>query len=79
MASAKFEKGSSEFQWFGQFWQIVQKHWIPEADDFYWDSLTSDVNELYEKFKDNEKLERFTKAMAIRFMDFMVEENKNVR
>lgn len=79
MASARFEKGSKEFRWFGDFWQIVQKYWNPEDSDFYWDGVTKDINQLYEKYKSDEKLERFTKKMAIAYEEFLVEENRNGR
>ena len=80
MASTKFEKGSKEFNWFGDFWQIVQKYWIPEAqDDAYWESLVADINNLYEKYKADEKMEHFCKRMAVAYLEFLEEENRDGR
>lgn len=79
MANAKFEKGSKEFSWFGDFWRIVQKYWIPEDSDCYWDGVTTDINKLYEKYKSNDKMERFTKAIGVRFIEFLEEESRDGR
>lgn len=79
MASKKFEKGSSEFQWFGTFWGLVQKYWIPEESDDYWDGLVKDINQLYEKYKADAKMERFCKKMAMAYEEFLEDEYRNGR
>ena len=52
MGSVKFEKGSKEFQFFAEFWAMVQKYYIPEKNDEYWDSLDNDANNLANKYDD---------------------------
>ena len=52
MAFKKFDKGSSEFSLFADFWAFCQKYWIIEADnDEYWESMANDGNDLIKKYK----------------------------
>ena len=52
MGGVKFEKGSQEFQFFAEFWGMVQKYYIPEDKDEYWESLDKDANDLANKYDD---------------------------
>ncbi|WP_304841260.1 hypothetical protein [Phocaeicola sartorii] len=52
MASVKFEKGSREWYMFQDYWKLCQKFWIPEDNDEYWESVVSETNDFYEKYKD---------------------------
>ena len=74
MASKKFEKGSQEFSWFGEFWQVVQKYWIPEVNDDYWEQAADEIEKFYKKYENTEKLNRFTKKMAVAYLEFLDEE-----
>lgn len=74
MASQKFEKGSAEFSWFGEFWQMVQKYWIPEVNDNYWKQVTDEIEDFYKKHENTDKLGRFTKKMSIAYLEFLDEE-----
>ncbi len=52
MASKKFSKDSKEFQFFGEFWKLAQKYYVPEESDEYWDNLIKDCSSLCNKYKD---------------------------
>lgn len=52
MASVKFEKGSSEWYMFQEYWKLCQKFWIPEDNDEYWEEVVKETNDFYEKYKD---------------------------
>lgn len=79
MASQKFEKGSKEFQWFGDFWQVVQTIWKVEDDAEYWDGVNRVTEALYQKYKNCEKLERFCKKMTVAYVEFLDEEARSDR
>jgi hypothetical protein len=49
MAAQKFEKDSEEWKMFMDFWQLCQRHWMPDATEEYWQALTDDTKEFYRK------------------------------
>ena len=52
MAFKKFDKGSSEFSLFADFWSFCQKYWIVEGEnEDYWESMTNDGNALIKKYE----------------------------
>lgn len=51
MASKKFERDSSEFKMFTDFWQLSQKYWVMEDTTEYWESLTKDCDTFAKKYK----------------------------
>ena len=45
-----FDKNSDEWNFFKELYQLVEKYWIPEDTDSYWESLvlmTDDLNNRY--------------------------------
>ena len=52
MASQKFEKDSEEWKMFMDFWQLCQRHWIPDSSEEYWQAFTDETNEFYKKHPD---------------------------
>ena len=66
MGGVKFEKGSKEFCFFTEFWMLVQKYYIPEDTEEYWQSLDDNANELAEKYDD-----KFFDALLITFVKAM--------
>lgn len=73
--NVKFEKNSPEYQWFGEFWRIVQEFWIPEKEsEVYWKIMTDTIENFYQKYKGTEKLGRFCMKMNLAFLDFLAEE-----
>lgn len=64
MASVKFNKGSEEWLMFMDFWNLCQKHWKPENNDKYWEQLTDDANEFYEKYKEITLCGKLTMALV---------------
>lgn len=51
MASVKFEKGSSEWYMFQEYWKLCQKFWIPEDNDDYWEEVVKETDDFYKKYK----------------------------
>lgn len=49
MGAQKFEKGSEEWQMFMDYWELCQKHWIPDDTDEYWQGLIDGINAFYKK------------------------------
>lgn len=66
MASKKFEKGSEEFLFFMEFWQMVQKYYIPEDSDEYWDDLLSQAAKLTKKYQGS-----FYSLLTMAFIDYV--------
>ncbi len=77
MASIKFKKDSAEFKWFGEFWKIVQKYWLPEKNDLhFFENAFEDLSKMYDKYNGNTKLDRFSRVMILAFMNFLDGEAK---
>lgn len=75
MASASFKKGSKEFEWFTDFWKIVQKFWTPELDNHdYWESLIDFCGTFCDKYKSDQKLWHFSLKMMIAYANFLDEQ-----
>lgn len=75
---AKFEKGSIEFQWFGEFWAIAQKFYTPgdtrPVPDEYFKNLVDDINAFWKKYADKGKIGRFGKEMCLAYLSFIDKE-----
>lgn len=59
MAAQKFEKGTEEYELFRQYYNFIQRYWINEKTDDWWDEVVTEGNKLAMNFKGNYKLERF--------------------
>lgn len=46
MANVKFQRESQEWKTLNEFWAILQKHYDPENDDTYWQTVIDDVNKF---------------------------------
>lgn len=46
------EKGTEEWQMFGEYFNLCKKFWNVSADDEYWDMLIYVTNEFHKKYKD---------------------------
>lgn len=44
MASVKFNKDSPEFTIFNEFWSLLQKYYIPDTSDEYWEAVIKDTD-----------------------------------
>lgn len=75
MASASFKKGSKEFEWFTDFWKIVQKFWTPELDNHdYWESLIDFCGTFCDKYKSDQKLWHFSLKLMTAYAEFLDEQ-----
>lgn len=68
MASKKFEKGSDEFNFFGDFFKFVQNHYVPENTDTYWNNLLEESQILSRKYRGT-----FYTMMILAFIDYAEE------
>lgn len=50
MAEMRFEKGSKEWTMFTDYWQFVQKYYIPESQDEWWEELINEADKLARKY-----------------------------
>lgn len=50
MAEKRFGKGSEEWTMFTDYWQFVQKYYIPEPQDAWWEELISEADKLARKY-----------------------------
>jgi len=44
MAGVKFNKDSPEWKMFTEYWAIVQKNYLPEDSENYWENVINDLN-----------------------------------
>lgn len=59
------EKGTREWQMFGDFFTLCKKNWEVVDNDTYWENVIDDVNNFYNKYKDIP----LSKALAIAFSE----------
>lgn len=71
MAGKKFEKGSEEFRFFGEFWQMVQKYYLPDNSGEYWTPLLTDAAMLGKKYDG-----LFFKCIIQGFLDYAEKASK---
>lgn len=50
MSEAKFEKNSPEWKMFRDLYQIIEKYWIPEDTDEYWNSVIDATDDFTAKY-----------------------------
>ena len=50
MAGKQFDRDSEEFKFFAEYYKFVQKYYIPENTDPYWDDMLAEANLMYQKY-----------------------------
>ena len=76
MASVKFEKSSSEWLMFRDYWNLCQEYWEPDMDDRYWEELIHKADEFCTKYRNIP----LSKKIMIGLLEVLEEkENENVR
>lgn len=73
MASVKFEKNSTEWRMFGEFWKLCKMYWNPDAnEDLYWDRVDADTYDFALEFRETpmskELAETLRRACANKIM-----------
>ena len=48
----KFNKNSTEWQMFVDFWTLCQKFWVPEPTDEYWEKCVESVGQFSKEYPD---------------------------
>lgn len=71
MAGKKFAKDSEEFRFFAEFWQMVQKYYLPDQSDEYWDAVLHDAASLGKKYPGE-----FYKCIIQGFLDYAEKASK---
>lgn len=51
MAEVKFQKGSEEWLMFQDYYKIIQKYYIPESNESYWDALVEEMDVFCKKYQ----------------------------
>lgn len=69
MASKKFDKESSEWKMFADYWKLCQKYWEPEDDDDYWDDVLRSADDFI-KIHNCE----FAKMLSITLINYLEKE-----
>ena len=58
MASMKFSNDSDEYKMFGEFYQLVQRHYVFGVEEKYWEDLTQEVQQFVDKWQSKVELAR---------------------
>ena len=72
MAEIKFQKGIEEWLMFQDYYKIIQKYYIPESNDSYWDDVVEEMDGFCKKYASVP----LAKKIAMAFLKTMEEELK---
>ncbi len=67
--STDFSAQSVNYKVFVDFWLIVQKYWIPEDGEEYWDSLYEEAMKFGKKYQEQVLLAYDLAVMVVNFFD----------
>lgn len=67
MGSKKFEKGSAEWNMMSDLWTLMQKFWVPEENDGYFNGISGAAEDFYKKHKGVD--DYLVKKMAVNFIE----------
>ena len=68
------EKGTEEWMFWSDLFQLCKKYWDVKADDEYWDELINESHKLYAKYKT-----AFALRMIFSFIDTQEEKLRELR
>ena len=68
----KYVKGTREFNFFMEFWKLMQEYAEPDGTDQFWDEAIHKFSELQEKYKDV----FFTKNIVVGYIDALSDRSK---
>lgn len=74
MASKRFEKGTELHQMMNDYLIMLQKFWVVEDADSYWDEVLNAIHEFYGKYKSIDEI--FSVTMALAFIDVLEEKSR---
>lgn len=72
MAEVKFQKGSDEWTLFQDYYRLIQKYYIPESNDSYWDDVVEEMDGFCKKYQQVP----LARKIAMAFLKTMEEELK---
>ena len=52
MKNNKFSKNSIEWRMFGDIYQLVERYWIPEDSDEYWQAVVDSIDKISDKYNE---------------------------
>lgn len=67
--STDFSKESANYKSFVDFWLIIQKYWIPEDEDYYWDGLCGEAEKFAYKYQEQVSQAHYLAVMVMDFFD----------
>lgn len=76
MAEIKFQKGSEEWLMFQEYYKIIQKYYIPESNDIYWDSVVEEMDGFCKKYQQVPLARKIAMAF-LKTMEEELEKGKN--
>ena len=72
MAQKNFDKGTKEWEFFRDLWQVAQSVWVPEDNDEYYERALSLITAFDRKY-DTAYSHRFSAALLATITDFSKE------
>lgn len=75
MKNNKFSKNSIEWRMFGDIYQLVERYWIPEDKDEYWENVVSETDRLAEKYN-NTSAQLFVNTFLSSFIAYLETKSK---
>lgn len=70
----EFDENSKERFMIIDYWKLIQKFWIPEGNEDYWDAVIRETDKFYKKHKDIV----LTKDIAVAFVDSLDKKYRKV-
>lgn len=74
MAQKRFEKGTELHQMMNDYLIMLQKFWVVEDSDSYWEETLNAIYEFYGKYKSVDEI--FSVTMALAFIDVLEEKSR---
>lgn len=71
MAIKKFEKGTTEWNFFSELWQLSQSIWVPENNDEYYEKSLAKIKEFDGKYN-TPYSKHFSTALTKTLNDFSI-------
>jgi hypothetical protein len=70
MKNNKFSKNSIEWRMFGDIYQLVERYWMPEDSDEYWQAVVDSVDKISDKYN-NTSAQLFVNIILSAFVEYL--------
>lgn len=68
-------KGTEIFSFFGEFFKLIGKFYVPENTDEYWEQVIHESNDLVTKYK-NCDFYHFAKGLVLLYVEWLDDKQK---